>query len=160
MEVKEASTWRRRRERVWKKKGQNLAERETSGKQNMGRDESAVDPASPSVTTVKEGCHKLNRVRHVVADKVGKEKPGQHLAHRELAGIKNLGAEVSSATIATTTVKLGLLATMPATAKWRGARRGKETQAEHKLESARSMLALRPDKFRQVRRVRKLAVSQ
>ncbi len=37
MEVKEASTWRRRRERVWKKKGQNLAERETSGKQNMGR---------------------------------------------------------------------------------------------------------------------------
>jgi hypothetical protein len=73
MEVKEASTWRRRRERVWKRKGQNLAERETSGKQNMGRDESAVDPASPSVTTVKEGCHKLNRVRHVVADKVGKE---------------------------------------------------------------------------------------
>ena len=101
-------------------------------------------------------------------------KPGQHLAHRELAGIKNLGAEVSSAIIATTTVKLGLLATMPATAKCRGARRGKETQAGHKcesgsemlelrpedkLESASDMLALRPDKLRQVRRVRKLAGS-
>ncbi len=39
----------------------------------MGRDESAVDPASSSVTTVKEGCHKLNRLCHVEADKVGKE---------------------------------------------------------------------------------------
>jgi hypothetical protein len=58
-------------------------------------------------------------------------KPGQHLAHREPAGIKNLGADVSSAAIATTTVKLGLLATMPATAKWTGARRGRQTSTEH-----------------------------
>ncbi len=58
---------------VWKRKGQSQAKRGLSGKQNTGRDESAVDLASSSVTTVKEGCHKLNRLRHVEADKVGKE---------------------------------------------------------------------------------------